>query len=239
MLLFRFPFLWYSGGVGSLFIAATPIGNLKDITLRTLECLRAADVIACEDTRHSLKLLNHYDIRKPLVSCHSHNEEESASRVLALLKGGKNVVYISDAGTPGLSDPGQRLVRRVRDAGVSVIPLPGPSAFAALVSVSGFVGKTLVFEGFLSPKPGRRRSRLKELLGQDGPFVLYESVHRVIKLVGDIADLEPERLVLIGREMTKEFEEYLEGPAGEILARFTGENLKGEFSVLVFGRKKS
>ncbi|MDR1179007.1 MAG: 16S rRNA (cytidine(1402)-2'-O)-methyltransferase [Spirochaetales bacterium] len=225
--------------MASLFIAATPIGNLKDITLRTLECLGAADVIACEDTRHSLKLLSHFDIHKPLVSCHSYNEEKSASRILAFLRDGKNIVYISDAGTPGLSDPGQRLVRRVRDAGFSVIPLPGPSAFAALVSVSGFVGKTLVFEGFLSPKPGRRRSRLRELLDQGEAFVLYESVHRVIKLVADIADLEPERLILVGREMTKEFEEYLEGPAGEILARFTEENLKGEFSVLVFGRKKS
>jgi 16S rRNA (cytidine1402-2'-O)-methyltransferase len=206
--------------MGCLFIVATPIGNLKDISLRALECLRAADFIACEDTRHSLKLLNHYDIHRPLLSCHGHNEERISARILGLLREGKDVVYVSDAGTPGLSDPGQRLVRRVRDAGVRVIPLPGPSAFAALVSVSGFAGKTLVFEGFLSPKPGRRRGRLRELLDLGEAFVLYESVHRVVKLVGDIADLEPERVILVGREMTKEFEEFLEGPAGEVALRF-------------------
>ncbi|MDR1932516.1 MAG: 16S rRNA (cytidine(1402)-2'-O)-methyltransferase [Spirochaetales bacterium] len=223
----------------SLCIVATPIGNLKDISLRALDCLRAAHAVACEDTRHSLKLLNHYDIRKPLISCHGHNEEKSAERILALLRAGKDVAYISDAGTPGLSDPGQRLVRRVKDAGFPVIPLPGPCAFAALASVSGFTGKTLTFEGFLSPKAGRRRSRLRELLDRGEAFVLYESVHRILKLLADLADLEPERLLVVGREMTKEFEEYIEGAAGEIPLKFTEKNLKGEFSVLVSGRKKS
>ncbi|MDR1625835.1 MAG: 16S rRNA (cytidine(1402)-2'-O)-methyltransferase [Spirochaetia bacterium] len=222
-----------------LFIVATPIGNLKDISLRALECLKGADLVACEDTRRSLKLLNHYGIKKPLMSCHAHNEGKSASRVVALLREGKDVAYLSDAGTPGISDPGQRLVRQARDAGFPVVPLPGPSAFAALASVSGCAGKTLVFEGFLSPRPGRRRSRLRELLDSGEAFILYESVHRIIKLLADLADLEPERVVLLGREMTKEFEEYLEGPAGEILREATGKNLKGEFSVLVFGRKKS
>jgi 16S rRNA (cytidine1402-2'-O)-methyltransferase len=222
-----------------LFIVGTPIGNLKDISLRALECLRGVEFIACEDTRHSLKLLTYYDIRKPLMSCHGHNEEKSASRVLALLREGKDAAYISDAGTPGLSDPGQRLVRQVREAGFPVIPLPGPSAFAVLASVSGFMGKTLVFEGFLSPKAGRRRSRLKELLDRGEAFVLYESVHRIMKLLADIADLESERILLVGREMTKEFEEYLEGTAGEILGQFTEKNLKGEFSLLVFNKKKA
>jgi 16S rRNA (cytidine1402-2'-O)-methyltransferase len=138
-----------------------------------------------------------------------------------------------------VSDPGQRLARRVKDAGFPVLPLPGPCAFTALASASGFSGKTLVFEGFLSPKPGRRRSRLRELLERGEAFVLYESVHRVIKLLGDLADLEADRLIVLGREMTKEFEEYLEGTAGEILAHFTEKNLKGEFSVLVSDKKKS
>ena len=225
--------------MATLFLVATPIGNLGDITLRALDCLRNAGAIACEDTRHSLKLLNRYDIKKPLVSCHAHNEASAAKRVLALLGEGKEVAYISDAGTPGLSDPGERLVRQARDAGFPVVPLPGPCAFAALASVSGFSGKTLVFEGFLSPKAGRRRSRLRELLARDEAFVLYESVHRIVKLLGDLADLEPERLILVGREMTKEFEEYREGRPGEILAGFTGKNLKGEFTVLVTDKKKS
>jgi 16S rRNA (cytidine1402-2'-O)-methyltransferase len=225
--------------MATLSIVATPLGNLKDITLRALDCLKSVDAIACEDTRRSLKLLNHYGIQKPLISCHGHNEEKSAGRILALLRDGKDVAYVSDAGTPGVSDPGERLVRRVKDSGFPVIPLPGPCAFAALASVSGFAGKTLTFEGFLSPKAGRRRSRLRELLERGEAFILYESVHRVIKLLEDLADLEPERLILVGREMTKEFEEYIEGAAGEIPPKFTEKNLKGEFSVLVSDRKKS
>ncbi|MCL1818903.1 MAG: 16S rRNA (cytidine(1402)-2'-O)-methyltransferase [Spirochaetaceae bacterium] len=202
--------------------------------------MRGAGAIACEDTRHSLRLLGRYDIKKPLISCHAHNEVSAAKRVLALLGEGKDVAYISDAGTPGISDPGERLVRQARDAGFPVVPLPGPCAFAALASVSGFSGKTLVFEGFLSPKAGRRRSRLRELLARDEAFVLYESVHRIVKLLGDLADLEPERLILVGREMTKEFEEYMEGRPGEILAKFTEKShLKGEFTVLVTDKKKS
>jgi 16S rRNA (cytidine1402-2'-O)-methyltransferase len=222
-----------------LYVVATPIGNLKDISSRGLDCLKQVDTIACEDTRRSLKLLNHYGVKKPLVSCHAHNEEKSSGRILALLREGKDVAYISDAGTPGVSDPGERLVRQAKNAGFPVIPLPGPSAFAALMSVSGFPGKTFTFEGFLSPKAGRRRSRLRELLDRNETFILYESVHRVIKLLRDIADLEPERIIFVGREMTKEFEEYIEGSAEEILLNFEQKTLKGEFTVLVSDRKKS
>lgn len=226
--------------MAKLCIVATPIGNLKDITLRALECLQEADLIACEDTRHSLKLLNHFGIRKSLLSCHGYNESKSAERILNLLREGKTVAYVSDAGTPGISDPGSRLVRRVKDAGFTVIPLPGPSAFASLVSVAGFQDKTVTFEGFLSPKAGRRRSRLRELMDREEGFVLYESVHRIIKLLADIADMEGDRTVLVGREMTKEFEEFLEGTAGEIKNVLESENsVKGEFSVLVAGKKKS
>ena len=223
--------------MATLFIVAGPIGNLGDITLRALDCLRGAGAIACEDTRHSLILLSRYDIKKPLISCHAHNEESAARRVIGLLKEGADVAYLSDAGTPGFSDPGGRLVRRVKEAGFPVAPLPGPSAFTALASVSGFSGKTITFEGFLSPKAGRRKSRLKELLARGEVFVVYESVHRIVKLLEDLADLEPERLIMVGREMTKEFEEFLEGSAGEILAKFAEKTPKGEFSVLVTDRK--
>jgi 16S rRNA (cytidine1402-2'-O)-methyltransferase len=226
--------------MAKLFIVATPIGNLKDITLRALETLKESDVIACEDTRHSLKLLNHYDIKKPLVSCHGHNEEKSALKIIGMLKEGKSVAYISDAGTPGISDPGAGLARKAKDAGFSVVPLPGPSAFAALTSASGFFDKTVTFEGFLSPKAGRRRSRLRELLDRREAFVLYESVHRIIKLLSDLADIEPERVLVVGREMTKEFEEFIEGTASEIKVFLENKKtVKGEFSVLVSGKKKS
>lgn len=225
---------------GTLFIAATPIGNLGDITLRALEALKKVDIIACEDTRHTLKLLNAYSISKKLISCRSGNEQKAAERIAGFLEEGSDAAYVSDAGTPGLSDPGSRLVRIVRDRGFDVVPLPGPSAFAALVSVGAFPDKAVTFEGFLSPKPGRRRKRLRELLERPEAALFYESPFRIIKLLTDIADLFPEREVLVGREMTKIHEEFLEGPVNEVLESLeTREKVKGEFSVLVSGKKKS
>lgn len=222
--------------MATLSIVATPIGNLGDITLRALETLKAADVIACEDTRHTLKLLSHFEIRKPLVACYAYDEEKGAARILALLEEGKHVAYCSDAGTPGLSDPGALAARKAREAGHRVEPIPGPSAFAALISVAGFGGRTVTFDGFLSPKPGRRRSRLSELLSRSECFVVYESPHRIGKLFADLAALAPGRKVCIGREMTKVYEEFLVMTASEAAERFGGENeAKGEFAVLVDG----
>ncbi len=224
---------------GRLFIVATPIGNLKDITIRALDVLKDVDVIACEDTRHTLKLLNAYSISKKLISCRSGNEEKAAAHIVSILESGLDAAYASDAGTPGLSDPGGILVRQVRDSGFEVIPIPGPSAFAALVSVGAFPDKAVTFEGFLSPKPGKRRKRLKELLERQEAAIFYESPFRIIKLLTDIADLFPERKILVGREMTKIHEEFLEGPVNEVLDRLKErEKVKGEFSVLVSGKKK-
>ena len=224
---------------GCLYIVATPIGNLKDITIRALDTLKEADVIACEDTRHTLKLLNAYSISKKLISCRSGNEEKAAERIIALLEQGQKAAYASDAGTPGLSDPGAILVGMVRSAGFTVIPIPGPSAFATLVSVGSFPDKAVTFEGFLSPKPGRRRKRLKELLDRKDAALFYESPFRIIKLLTDIADLFPEREVLVGREMTKIHEEFLLGPVDEVIEQLNSrEKVKGEFSVLVSGKKK-
>jgi len=222
--------------MGTLLLVATPIGNLGDITLRALEALRTADAIACEDTRHTLKLLSHYEIRKPLLSFHANDEERGAARVLGLLAEGKTVAYCSDAGTPGLSDPGAVLARKAREAGHGVSPLPGPSAFAALVCASGFGGRSFLFDGFPSPKPGRRRSRLVELMGRPESFVVYESPHRILKLMADIADIDPDRRVCIGREMTKIHEEFPVGSAAELRERLgaAGEP-RGEFAVLVAG----
>jgi 16S rRNA (cytidine1402-2'-O)-methyltransferase len=217
-------------------LVATPIGNLGDITLRALETLKAADVIACEDTRHTLKLLNHYGIRKPLVACYAYDEVKGAERILGLLDEGKHVAYCSDAGTPCLSDPGALAVRMARRAGHRVEPIPGPSAFAALVSVAGFDGRSVIFDGFTSPKPGRRRGRVEELLARGESFVLYESPHRIGKLLTDIAAASPERPVCIGREMTKIHEEILVMTAREAAEKYgNGEEARGEFAVLVAG----
>ncbi len=226
--------------VGTLFIAATPIGNLEDITLRVLRVMKEVDVIACEDTRHTMQLLNHFEIKKPLISCRSQNEEKAAEKICGILSEGKDVAFVSDAGTPGISDPGSRLVRIVRAAGHDVRPLPGVSAFASLCSVGGISGKTVIFDGFPSPKAGRRRRRVRELLQRSENFVMYESPFRIIKLMDDISSEDPDREVVVGREMTKKFEEYITGTAEtvtDILKK--KENLKGEFSLLVSGKKKS
>jgi len=222
--------------VGTLYIIGTPIGNLADLTFRAAEVLKTADLVACEDTRQTLKLLNHLGVRVPLLSCRAQNEDGAASRVIAALNQGKTVAYASDAGTPALSDPGAVLAGKAAAAGHEVIPIPGPSAFAALVSVAGGRDKTVVFEGFLSPKPGRRRARLKELLETGWGFVLYESPFRILKLLEDLADLDSERYVCIGREMTKMHEEYKRGPAAEIFAFFAKkERQMGEFSLYISG----
>jgi 16S rRNA (cytidine1402-2'-O)-methyltransferase len=208
------------------------------MSFRGVEILKSAGVIACEDTRRTLKLLNHFGIRAKMISCRARNEEAAAERIVAVLNTGQTVAYASDAGTPGLSDPGAVLVRRALKAGHEVIPVPGPSAFASLVSVSGGVDKSVIFEGFLSPKAGRRRSRLKELLAAESAFVLYESPFRILKLLEDLADLDNERYVCLGREMTKMHEEYLRGFPGEIFAILSEKKEQlGEFSLFISGKK--
>lgn len=218
----------------ALYMVATPIGNLEDITYRAVKTLGGVDVIACEDTRHTSLLLQHYDIHKRLIACHSYNEAASAQGIISLLGQGQSVAYVSDAGTPGISDPGARLSEAVRKAGYPVVPVPGPSAVITLISAAGFVGKSFTMEGFLSPKAGRRNTRLKELLGRNEAFVIYESPFRVVKTLKEIAALAPERELLAGREMTKIHEEYLKGTAEEIARNLEGRPaVKGEFAILV------
>lgn len=220
-------------------MVATPIGNLQDMTYRAVEILKDVDIIACEDTRQSAKVLNHYGIKKHLISCRARNEKQSAPGILKLLEEGKNVAYVSDAGTPVISDPGRYLVRVVRDAGITVLPVPGVSAFTSLISVCGFPGKSFLFEGFLSPKSGKRKKRLQELLDREESFLLYESPYRIIKLLQELNELDPERTVLLGREMTKKFEEFPEGTADMLINHLERENrVKGEFALLVSGEKK-
>ncbi len=218
----------------------TPIGNLGDITYRALETFKAVDVIACEDTRHTLQLLNHFEIKKPLVSCRAQNEQVAAQKLVRLLDEGQTVAYASDAGTPGISDPGAVLVDIAREAGHDVVPIPGACAFVSLASVAGSGGKSLLFEGFLSPKPGRRRSRLRELMATGFAFVLYESPFRIVKLLADIADIQCERRIVVGRELTKLHEEIVEGTAAEVLENFAGRSkILGEFAVFVSGSKNA
>ena len=226
--------------MATLYIIGTPIGNLGDISFRAVEILKTAALVACEDTRRTLKLLSHLGIRVKMLSCRSQNEEFAAKKVIDALDQGLTVAYASDAGTPALSDPGATLARLAVVAGHEVIPVPGPSAFAALLSVAGGTDKTVIFEGFLSPKQGRRRSRLRELLALDAAVVLYESPFRILKLLENIAEIDQMRYTCIGREMTKIHEEYIRGTAGEVLAALVARReLIGEFSVYIAGNKSN
>jgi len=226
--------------VAELYVVATPIGNLKDITLRALEILQTVDLVAAEDTRTTRKLLTAHGISKPLTSCNSRTEKAAAAKVISALRSGSSVAFTSDAGTPGISDPGKVLVRFTREAGFDVVPIPGASAATALLSVSGHFGKQVLIEGFLSPKSGRRRKRLLELLGYRMPFIVFESPFRVLKLLSDLADLSPERQVFLGREMTKIHEEIMVGMPEDVATRLVGrDSVRGEFSLLVDGGKKN
>ena len=227
--------------MGTLYMVGTPIGNLDDITLRALNTLKEVDVIACEDTRHTSNLLSHFDIKKRLIACHSYNEEESAKGIIALLDQGMNIAYCSDAGTPGVSDPGARLVERVRsESDHKIVPIPGASASVTLVSAAGRIGKAFLFEGFLSPKKGRRQKRLKELVSREDAFIIYESPFRILKTLEELKDLGGVEKITIGRELTKAHEEIISGPPEEIYDSFKSrDSIKGEFALVVvpFGEK--
>lgn len=224
--------------MSELYIVGTPIGNLGDITYRALETFRSVDVVAAEDTRHTMELLTHFEIRKPMISCRAQNEKFASEKIIALLDEGKTVAYASDAGEPGISDPGAVLAGEARKAGHKVIPIPGPSAFATLVSVAGAGGKTLIFEGFLSPKPGRRRSRLRELMDSGAAVVVYESPFRVVKLLSDIAEIDAGRRIVVGRELTKLHEEINDGTAAEILEDYSSRSkVLGEFAIFISSNK--
>ena len=221
-----------------LYIVGTPIGNLDDITFRAIETFKKVDYIACEDTRHTLQLLNHFEIKKPLISCRAQNEKYAGEKIVKLLDEGQEVAYASDAGTPGISDPGAVLVDVVRAAGHDIVPIPGPTAFSTLVSAAGTGGKTLIFEGFLSPKPGKRRSRLRELLSTGDAIVIYESPFRIVKLLTDVADIDKDRRIVVGRELTKLHEEITSGTAAELLEDYgSRDSIKGEFAVFISGTK--
>jgi 16S rRNA (cytidine1402-2'-O)-methyltransferase len=223
---------------GVLYVVATPIGNLEDISPRALKVLSAVDIVAAEDTRHSGTLLTHFGIRTQLVSLHEHNEAERAAWLIERLKAGDDVALVSDAGTPLISDPGFDLVRAARKAGLSVSPIPGACALVAALSVSGLPTDRFVFEGFLPAKPAARRERLALLTGETRTLVFYESVHRLQESLSDMAEaFGAERMSVLARELTKLYEGVREAPLAE-LVQWAGEDAaagKGEVVILVAG----
>jgi 16S rRNA (cytidine1402-2'-O)-methyltransferase len=218
---------------GTLYLVATPIGNLEDITLRALRVLRECDVVAAEDTRRTGQLLRHFDVRKPMLSYFKFNEAKRSEQILERLAAGGTVALVTDAGTPGISDPGERVVRVVVDAGYRVESVPGPCALVAALTASGLPADEFHYAGFLPHKSGQRRRRLEEMAGWPGTLVLYESPHRIEKLLGELTEVMPERRVVLARELTKRFEEFLRGTPGELLDLARERRLKGEFVVLV------
>lgn len=223
---------------GTLYLVPTPLGNLGDITLRAIEALKQADLIACEDTRHSLRLLHHLGISKPLWSYHAHSSERKASELLRELEGGKRVALITDAGTPGLSDPGTPLVQAAVKAGIPVVSLPGPCAAITSLVGSGLPTERFFFIGFLPRRPSRAKRVLTQAAGTGSTVVVYESPFRTAETVGWIEEVAgPETPVVIARELTKIHEEYLRGPAREIRERLQIKAPIGEV-VILFGAKE-
>jgi 16S rRNA (cytidine1402-2'-O)-methyltransferase len=221
---------------GTLYLVATPIGNLEDITLRALRVLKECDVIAAEDTRHTSHLLQAYEIRKPLISYFKFNEAKRSEEIIQRLAQGQKVALVTDAGTPGISDPGQRVVRAALGAGHKVESVPGACAFLAGLTASGMPTDEIHFVGFLPQKSVQRRRRLESLKEMEATLVLYESPYRIEKLLGELAEILPQRRIVLARELTKKFEEYLRGTAAELAEVFKKRSAKGEFVVMVEGR---
>lgn len=223
---------------GRFYIVATPIGNLKDITLRALEVLKSVDVIVCEDTRHSLKLLNEYQIKKPLLSLHEHNEAARVPQLLQKLKAGENIALISDAGTPLISDPGYRLISALVQEGIVVESLPGPCAAINALVLSGLATDRFYFVGFLPPKSAARLRNFRELENFPSTLIFYESTHRIEKFLREAFEVLGPRQAVLLREMTKHYEEVLRGKLGDIGNSLLPRSWKGEFVVVVEGKRQ-
>lgn len=222
---------------GRLHLVATPIGNLEDITLRALRILREADAIYAEDTRHTAVLLAHYEIRKPLLSCHEHNERMRCEEMARRVAEGQRIALVSDAGSPGISDPGFRAVRACVEQGLAVEAIPGPCALVAALSASGLPTHEFHFVGFLPVKSGACERKLRELEAVSGTLVFYESPHRLLRTLERIAVVYPERRVVVAREITKKFEEFRRGTAGELQTHFEHHPPRGEIVLLVAGKE--
>jgi 16S rRNA (cytidine1402-2'-O)-methyltransferase len=220
---------------GTLYVVSTPIGNMEDITLRALKILGSADRIAAENVSHTRQLFERYGIKTGLTSYHQHNQGAKTGKLIGWLKSGLDLALVTDAGTPGISDPGGQLVSRAAEEGITVLPVPGPSAVVAALSVSGFPTDRFLFLGFLSNRPGKRKRDLKKLVSETCTMVFYEAPHRILGMLADLKEIFGQRRMVVAREMTKVFEEVLRGSAADILASLTPEKIKGEFVIVVAG----
>jgi 16S rRNA (cytidine1402-2'-O)-methyltransferase len=224
---------------GTLYLVATPIGNLEDITLRALRTLKECDVVAAEDTRRTGQLLRHFGIEKRMLSYFQFNEAKRSEEIIERLKRGEKVALVTDAGSPGISDPGERVVKAAIAAGLRVEAVPGPTALVAALTASGLATEEFHFLGFLPHKQGRRRKELERLKNVPGTLVLYESPYRIEKLLGELNEVFADRQVVLARELTKKFEEHLRGRPAELMAMVRDRSLKGEFVVLIEGQAES
>ena len=222
---------------GKLYIVATPIGNLEDITYRAINILQTVDIIAAEDTRHTLKLLNHYNISKHLISCHRHNEEEKSEDLIAKLKEGKNIALVSDAGTPGICDPGEAVIHKSIKEGIQVIPIPGACAFVNALICSGLNTDTFLFLGFLPLNKKNRKQKLQEIQESHQTTIIYEAPHKLQATLKDLQEIVGERKVVIARELTKIHEEFIRGNIEEIIEKT--KEAKGEMIILIEGAEET
>jgi 16S rRNA (cytidine1402-2'-O)-methyltransferase len=223
---------------GELFIVSTPIGNLSDITLRALDVLRSVDCVACEDTRVTIKLLNRYEIRKPLISFHSKSADSALRRIVDFLGRGNSVALVTDSGTPLISDPGGKLIEELVAKGVKVTPVPGPSAVQTALAASGFSISDYTFVGFLSSKPSRRRRELGELKETRALLVFFESPHRLLATLDDALAAFGGVPVCVAKEMTKKFEKYYRGSLGAVIKELQEDSVRGEYTVVVDNRRR-
>ena len=216
---------------GKLYLVATPIGNLEDITLRALRILKEVDYIAAEDTRNTLKLLNHFEIKKPLISNHRHNEEDRENSLIEKLKDGKNIAVVSDAGTPGISDPGEVIAKRAIEENIEVIPIPGACAAINALIASGLNTKEFVFFGFLPLNKKLRKEKLEKIKNENKTIIIYEAPHKIKDSLNDLKNIVGNRKIVLARELTKIHEEFIRGNIDEIIEK--SENLKGEMILLI------
>ncbi|WP_028845585.1 16S rRNA (cytidine(1402)-2'-O)-methyltransferase [Thermodesulfovibrio thiophilus] len=222
-------------GQGRFYIVSTPIGNLDDITLRALETLKKVDFIACEDTEHSLKLLNYYGIKKSLISYWSEKEKVRAEEIINKIKSGHSVALITDAGTPGISDPGAVIIQRAIEENIEIIPVPGPTALITALSISGLSSEEFTFIGFLPVKQAQRRKKLLELSSEKRTLVFYEAPHRILQSLHDMLEVLDDRRACIARELTKMFEEVLRGRLSELIEKLENSKIAGEYVIIVEG----
>ena len=218
---------------GKLYLVATPIGNLEDITLRALRILKKVDIIAAEDTRNTLKLLNHFEIKKPLISNHRHNEDDREDVLINKLKEGKNIAVVSDAGTPGISDPGEVIVKKAIEENIQVIPIPGACAAINALIASGLDTKEFTFFGFLPLNKKLRKEKLEEIKNENKTLIIYEAPHKIRDTLNDLKVVVGDRKIVLARELTKIHEEFIRGNIDEIIEK--SENLKGEMILLIEG----